>query len=134
MWVLVSAEYESKIYRDACVLLPVTGSCQLDQLVNVLEDLHTEELKFTEALSLLEDRDRQPNVAWSGTFDPKPHLDYLALIPQREPRSLKVYHRFERARRDTLKLILEASESRPYLPVWVHNYLDNGVPACASAR
>jgi len=132
MWTLVSAEYESKIYRDACVLLPVSGFCQLDELVNVLEELHAEELSFTEALRLLEDRDRQPTVAWGGAFDPKPHLDYLHLIPQQAPRSLKVYHRFERARRDTLKIILEAPESRPHLPVWVHNYLDNGVPLCAS--
>ena len=134
MWRLVSAEYESKIYREACVLLPVSGSCQLDELVNVLEDLHAEELRFTQAISLLEDRDRQPTVAWGGTFDPKPHLEYLALIPQEEPRSLKVYRRFERARRDTLKLILEAPESRPHLPLWVHNYLDNGVPVCANGR
>lgn len=134
MWLVVSAEYERKIYRDACVLLPVSGSCELDQLVNVLEALHAEESKFTHALSLLEDRDRQPTVAWSGTFDPKPHLDYLALIPREEPRALKIYHRFERARRDTLKIILEAPESRPHLPVWVHNYLDNGVPVCANGQ
>ncbi|HYV10096.1 MAG TPA: hypothetical protein VE980_04230 [Pyrinomonadaceae bacterium] len=134
MWMLVSAEYESKIYRDACVLLPVTGSCQLDQLVDVLEDLHAEELHFTEAISRLEDRDRQPIVAWAEAFDPKPHLEYLALIPPREPQTLKVYRRFERALRDTLKLILEAPESRPHLPVWVLNYLDNGVPVCASGR
>lgn len=131
---VVSAEYESKIYREACVLLPVSGSCQLDRLVDVLEDLHAEELHFTEAISLLEDRERQPKVAWGGSFDPKPHLEYLALIPPQEPRSLKVYHRFERARRDTLKLILEAPESRPHLPVWVLNYLDNGVPTCASGH
>ena len=134
MWMLVSAEYESKIFSEACVLLPVTGSCQLDQLVEVLEDLHAEELRFTEAISLLEDRDRQPKVAWAEAFDPKPHLEYLALIPPREPRTLKVYRRFERARRDTLKLILEAPESRPHLPVWVLNYLDHGVPLCASGR
>jgi len=134
MWILVSAEYESNIYREACVLLPVSGSCQLDQLVDVLEDLNAEELHFTEAISLLEDRDRQPKVAWAGAFDPKPHLEYLALIPPREPRTLKVYHRFERARRDTLKLILEAPESRPHLPVWVLNYLEKGVPVCANGR
>jgi hypothetical protein len=131
---LVSAEYESKIFSEACVLLPVTGVCQLDQLVDVLEDLHAEELRFTEAISLLEDRDRQPKVAWAEAFDPTPHLEYLALLPPREPRTLKVYRRFERARRDTLKLILEAPESRPHLPVWVLNYLDHGVPLCASGR
>lgn len=134
MWTLVSVEYESTIYSDACVLLPVSGSCQLDQLIDVLEDLHAEELRFTEAISLLEDRERQPKVAWGGAFDPKPHLEYLALIPSQKPRSLKVYHRFERARRDTLKIILDAPESRPHLPVWVLNYLDNGVPTCASRR
>lgn len=134
MWMLVSAEYELNIYREACVLLPVTGSCPLDQLVSLLEDLHAEELSFTQALTLLEDRDRQPKIAWGGAFDPPTHLEYLALIPQQEPRSLKVYHRFERAHRDTLKLVLEAPESRPHLPVWVLNYLDNGVPVCASGR
>jgi len=132
MWMLVSAEYESKIYHEACILLPVTGSCELDQLVDVLEELHAEELHFTEAISQLEDRDRQPIVALAEAFDPKPHLEYLALIPRRQPRTLKVYRRFERALRDTLKLILEAPESRPHLPVWVLNYLDNGVPLCAS--
>lgn len=134
MWALVSAEYESKIFRDACVLLPVSGFCELDQLVNVLEELHAEELHFTEALLFLEDRDRQPEVAGAEGFDPKPHLDYLRLIPQQAPRSLKVYHRFERARTDPLKKILEAPASRPYLPVWVHNYLENGVPLCASGH
>jgi hypothetical protein len=134
MWTLVSVEYEANIYREACVLLPVSGFCELDQLVKVFAELHAEEMNFIEALSLLEDRDRQPKVAWGGAFDPIPHLDYLRLIPQQAPRSLKVYHRFERACRDTLKIILEAPESRPHLPVWVHNYLDNGVPLCTSGH
>jgi hypothetical protein len=134
MWNLVSVEYEAKLYREACVFLPVTGFCELDQLTRVFANLHTEESNFIEALSLLEDRDLQPKVAWGGAFDPVPHLDYLLLIPQEAPRSLKVYHRFERACRDTLKIILEAPESRPHLPVWVHNYLDHGVPLCASGH
>jgi hypothetical protein len=134
MWSLLSVEYEAKIYKEACVLLAVSGFCELDQLAKVFADLHAEELNFIEALSLLEDRDRQPKVAWGGAFDPIPHLDYLRLIPQQAPRSLKVYHRFDRACRDTLKIILEAPESRPHLPVWVHKYLDNGVPLCASGH
>ncbi|HKR11577.1 MAG TPA: hypothetical protein VJT15_05955 [Pyrinomonadaceae bacterium] len=134
MWTLVSTEYESTIYREACVLLPVSGACELDQLVEILEELHAEESRFTEAISFLEDREGQPKVAWGGDFDPKLHLEYLALIPPQAPRSLKCYHRFERARRDRLKLILEAPESRPHLPVWVLNYLDNGVPTCASGH
>jgi hypothetical protein len=132
MWELVSAEYEGLIYREAGVLLPPSGLPRLDKLAETLEALHDEEAEFTQALALLEDRDRQPTVPWGGAFDPEPHLDYLRLIPATAPRSLKVYHRFDRARRDTLKLILEAHESRPHLPVWVREYLEQGVPACAN--
>lgn len=133
MWSLVSAEYESWIYREACVLRPLSGLLQLDQLVETLESLHTEELEFVRALNLMEDREHQPIVPGSGAFDPTSHLDYLRLIPQHEPGSVKIYHRFDRARRDTLKNILEASESWPHLPVWVRDYLEKGVPACADA-
>lgn len=134
MWQLVSAEYEALIYRDAGVLLATSGLVGLDRLASTLETLHAEELEFTQALVLLEDRDRQPKVLGSGTFDPEPYLDYLRLIPTRAPRSLKVYHRFDRARRDTLKLILEARESRPHLPLWVREYLDKGLPVCTNER
>ncbi|HWT03526.1 MAG TPA: hypothetical protein VN256_24965 [Pyrinomonadaceae bacterium] len=134
MWQLVSSEYEEMVYREACVLLPASGLPRLDQLAATLDALHAEEVAFTHALAQLEDRDRQPKVPWGGTFDPEPHLDYLRLIPAQAPRSLKLYHRFDRARRDTLKLILEARASRPHLPEWVREYLDKGVPACANER
>jgi hypothetical protein len=133
MWSLVSVEYESLIYHEACVFLPPSGLPQLDQLVHSLEGLHSEELNFMEALRLLEDPDRQPIVPWGGAFDPKSHLDYLRLIPPHAPGSLKIYHRFDRARRNTLKIVLEAPESPPYLPVWVRDYLEKGVPKCLSA-
>lgn len=128
MWILVSAEYQSKIFSGAGVLIPEVHGSDLAQLAGILDKLHREEVRFCDALRSLEDRDLQPKVAWSGSFDPLPHLDYLALIPKQAPSTLKVYYRFERARRDTFKLILEAPASRPYLPVWVHNYLDSGVP------
>lgn len=134
MWRLVSVEYEAFVFRDAGVLLLPTGLLELDQLVTTLEELHEEESEYARALTLLEDRDRQPKVPWGGTFDPEPHLDYLRLIPSQAPRSLKVYHRFDRARRDTFRLILEAPESRPHLPNWVREYLEKGVPACANLR
>ena len=85
---LVSAEYESKIYREACVLLPVSGFCQLDQLVNVFEDLHAEELEFTQALSLLEDRDRQPKVAWGGAIRSQTTSRLSSTSYRRESRDL----------------------------------------------
>lgn len=134
MWWLMSSEYETLIYREAGVLLPMLGRPRLDRLADTLEGLHAEELVFTEAIALLEDRDRQPKVPWSAAFNPQLHLDYLQLIPAREPSSLKVYHRFERARRDTLKIILEAPDSLPHLPPWVREYLDKGVPACTNER
>jgi len=134
MWGLISSEYEALIYREARVQLSASGVPQLDQLVATLEALHAEELVFTEALTLLEDRERQPKVPWGGAFDPEPHLDYLRLIPAQAPRSLKVYHRFDRSRRGTLKLILETPASRQYLPAWVREYLDKGVPVCANER
>lgn len=131
MWRLVSAEYEALVYREACVLLPPSGLPQLGQLATTLEALEEEESEFTRAIALLEDRDRQPKVPWGGAFDPESHLNYLRLIPADAPRSLKVYHRFDRTRRDTLQLILEARESRPHLPFWVREYLDKGMPACS---
>jgi hypothetical protein len=133
MWQLVSADYEQLIYREACVLLPLSNLPQLDSLANTLDSLNAEDLEFIKAIELLEDRDGQPKVLSVGTFYPEPHLDYLRLIPSRAPQSLKVYYRFDRARRDTLKIILEAPASRPHLPVWVRDYLDKGVPACGNA-
>jgi hypothetical protein len=134
MWQLVSADYEKLIYREACVLLPLSDLPQLDTLATTLDSLNTEELEFSKAIALLEDRDRQPKVPWAEAFDPESHLDYLQLVPSHAPQSLKVYYRFDRARRDTLKIILEAPASRPHLPVWVLEYLDKGVPACGNAR
>lgn len=133
MWRLVSADYEKLIYRDACILLPLSDLPQLDTLAHTLDSLNAEELVFTKAIALLEDRDRQPKVPWVEAFDADSHLDYLQLIPTRAPQSLKVYYRFDRARRDTLKIILEAPASRLHLPVWVREYLDKGVPACGNA-
>jgi hypothetical protein len=134
MWGLVSDEYESLIYREACMLLAPSVVPQLDKLADLLADLNTEEITFIQAIDSLEDRDRQPKVPSGGAFDPQSHLNYLKLIPTQAPRSLKVYHRFDRARRDTLQIILEAPESRQHLPVWVRDYLDKGVPACANKR
>jgi hypothetical protein len=130
MWQLVSAEYEALVYREACVGLPPSGRPGLDELAATLVALHEEEVGFTQAIASLEDRDRQPKVPWGGAFDPEPHLEYLRLIPAQAPRSLKVFHRFDRARRDTVQHVLEARESRPHLPSWVREYLDKGVPAC----
>jgi len=134
MWRIVSAEYEALIYHEACVLLPKSSFPQLNRLADTLEALHAEEVEFTQAITLLEDRDQQPKVASSGSFDPKAHLKYLQLIPPQAPRSLKVYHRFDRARRDTLKDVLEARNSRPHLPDWVCEYLDKGTPECANEQ
>jgi hypothetical protein len=134
MWQLVSADYEKLIYRDACILLPLSDLPKLDTLANTLDSLNAEEVEFTKAIALLQDRDRQPTVPSVEAFDPESHLDYLQLIPRRAPQSLKVYYRFDRARRDALKFILEAPASRPHLPVWVHEYLDKGVPACGNVR
>lgn len=134
MWQVVSADYENLIYREACILLPRSDLSQLDTLADTLESLNAEELKFTNAIEQLQHRDRQPKVTRVEAFDPESHLDYLKLIPGRAPQSLKVYYRFDRARRDTLKIILEAPASRPHLPVWVREYLGKGVPACGKAR
>jgi hypothetical protein len=134
MWQLVSADYETLIYREACILLSPSDLPQLNNLAITLDSLHLEELDFTNAIDLLENRDRQPKVPSVEAFDPESHLDYLQLIPTHAPRSVKVYYRFDRARRDVLKFILEAPASRPYLPVWVHEYLDKGVPACGNVR
>lgn len=133
MWGLVTVEYETWVWQTARLLLPRPAAPELYRLVGLLRELEAEDAAFERALGQLLNSDTRPSVPAGGPFDPTQHMAYLDLLPRHAPRSRKTWLRFDRgAHTEPLWTILD--RSRPHLPAWVRDYLNEGIPACASER